>query len=150
MTTHTDSIYSMGNQRTTRVQNTSLNALDTTPDSIQKLFYATLKTVREGFKLKKWGFDLPDHLQESHVPAEALVLDIELLVFIAKKMGVVLTRTLANEALLVANKTVQGEKKQVKKKPTPKEDMTEQELKKEREKIADVQREKCKVVVRWL
>ena len=70
---------------------------------------------------------------------------------IVKKMGVILTRTLANEALLVSQKEMdRREKNTVKKKPTPKSEMTEQEKKVELERQAQLQRDQCKIIVQWI
>ena len=62
MTTHTDSIMSNILPMTRVKAPTSLNQIDPSPANIEKLFYASLKAVREGFSLKKWGFELPESM----------------------------------------------------------------------------------------
>ena len=40
----------------------SINQLNPSPQNVERLFHEACFKVKEGFALKKWGFELPDHL----------------------------------------------------------------------------------------
>jgi len=53
------------------------------------LFADALVAVKEGFVHKKFGFDLPENLHGGAI--EALAFNRDILILVAKKMGVVLS-----------------------------------------------------------
>lgn len=73
--------------------------------------------MKEGFQAKKFPFECPEYLQGTALPVEALAFEKDILILIAKKMGVVLPHRLAIEAILVAQKQSKKEKIPVSAKP---------------------------------
>ena len=69
----------------------SLNQLNSSPQNVERLFHEACFKVKEGFVLKKWGFELPEHLHPSHLPPESLAFDKDILLLITKKMGIQLS-----------------------------------------------------------
>ena len=71
----------------------SVNGIEPTLRNVDKLFRAACKKTKEGFQLKRFGWDLPEHLQSHFLPVEALAFDRDVLLLISKEMGIKLTTT---------------------------------------------------------
>ena len=72
---------------------------------MERLLHEACVKTKEAYTLKKMGgAELPEHLQGSNLPVEAIALEKDLLIMVAKRMGVILTHTLAHEAILTATK----------------------------------------------
>ena len=82
----------------------SVNQINSSPQNIERLFYEACIKVKEGFQAKKFSFECPEYLQGTSLPVEALAFEKDILILIAKKMGVVLPHRLAIEAIIVAEK----------------------------------------------
>ena len=82
----------------------SVNQINPTLKNIERLFYEACVKVKEGFVLKKFAFECPEYLQGTVLPVEALAFEKDILILIAKKMGVMMPHRLAIEAILVAKK----------------------------------------------
>ena len=66
----------------------SINMINPNLENVQRLFHESCIKVKEGFVLKKYSFDLPEYLQGSVLPVEAMAFEQDILILIAKKMGV--------------------------------------------------------------
>lgn len=95
----------------------SLNKIDPNYKNVEKLFHEACVKVKEGFGLKKWGFDLPEHLQNNTLPVESLAFEREILLLISKKMGIKMSHREAIEAILVAEKLQPGQTPQFQQDP---------------------------------
>lgn len=82
----------------------SLNHVNPSPQNVERLFFEACIKIKESINSKKLPFDLPEHLQGTALPVEAIAFEKDILILIAKKMGVVLPHMLAIEAILVARK----------------------------------------------
>ena len=95
----------------------SVNQINSSPQNVERLFYEACIKVKEGFQAKKFPFECPEYLQGTALPVEALAFEKDILILIAKKMGVVLPHRLAIEAILVAQRQSKKEKIPVSAKP---------------------------------
>lgn len=69
----------------------SLNSINPSPQNVDRLFHEACQKIKEAFVLKKMGFELPEHLSGGSLPVVALAFERDILILIAKKMGVTLT-----------------------------------------------------------
>ena len=86
----------------------SVNGIEQSFKHIEKLFRDACKKVKEGFLMKKHGFEIPEKFQGHYLPVEALAFDRDILMLITKEMGIKLSAKQAIEAIYVAEKEVPG------------------------------------------
>ena len=82
----------------------SVNQINPSLKNVQKIYTEACIKVKEGFILKKYPFDCPEYLQGTVLPVEALGFEQNILILIAKSMGVTLPNRMAIEAIMVAKK----------------------------------------------